>query len=764
MQWLVLSLLFAAAVAPVCVRVARPWTGWLLALCPLGILVWSLSHWKNVTSLFPYRDSFAWAPSLGVHATFHLDGLALLFLWLICGMGALVLIYAGEYMRTDERLGRFYAYLLLFMSAMVGLVLADNVFTLFVFWELTSVSSFLLIGWNHHRAEARKASLTALLVTGGGGLMMLAGLALLALVGGQTNISQLDGDAIRGSAMYVPILLLTFAGAATKSAQAPFHFWLPGAMAAPTPVSAYLHSATMVKAGIYLLARLHPTLGHTDLWQFLLIGFGGVTMITAAFSAVTQKDLKLILAYSTVSVLGALTMLLGIGTHDAIRAAIVYLVAHSLYKGALFLGAGTLDHETGTRDITQLRGLARLMPISATAAVIAAASNAGMIPLFGFIAKELFYGAVMHAPVWPSILMSVTLVASTLLVIVGFMVAYRPYFGGPPLAPHHPHEAPPALWIGAVVLAVLSLVLGLFPALFAGVIGSAAASAVNGSQLPMELHLWHGFNPILELSALTVCLGASLFFLLRAHQQGLSKTAHGIAAVGPQRVYDALFAALMRSAEGLARMVQNRYLRNYVLTIVIATIGLVAVPIIKTFPYLRAIEPGDLRLSDIVVGVLILVGAVAAIRIRSRLAVVAILGAIGVLVMSVYVIFGAMDLALTQIMVEALTVILLVLVIYHLPRFMPSSSRGVLIRDAVVSLVFGGMMSILVLMSATLYPNTAMREYFVEHSYTLGHGRNIVNVILVDFRAMDTLGEITVLSVAGIGVYALLMIRIKKEK
>jgi multicomponent Na+:H+ antiporter subunit A len=819
----VLLLLIGAALAPLVHRAAHHVTGWLLALLPASIVVWGvillvapgaypaaiseeiqplepqISHLQSqvqaqiqsetqpdaveeattqaampvgeaivvleeVQKFQPIRESYEWIPSLGVNLTFLLDGLSLVFMLLICGIGMFILIYAGKYLHDDQRLGRFFCYLMLFMGSMLGLVLADNLYLLFVFWEMTSISSFLLIGWDHHRAEARKSALTALLVTGGGGLMMMAGLVLLQITSGQIDISAIDREVVHNSKLYLPILLLIFAGAATKSAQFPFHFWLPGAMAAPTPVSAYLHSATMVKAGIYLMARLSPALGDTNLWYYMVTGFGAVTMVLGAVIAVTQKDLKRILAYSTVSVLGALMMLLGIGTEAAISAAVVYLVAHSLYKGALFMGAGTLDHETSTRDITQLRGLAKLMPISAVVAVLAAASNAGMIPLFGFISKELFYEAVYHAPMFPWVLLGMAFIASLMLVVVGFMVAYRPYFGGQAMAPQMPHEAPLAMWLGAAVLALLSLILGVFPVLYGSDLGSAAASAVLGEPVSLKLAIWHGLTPILGLSVLTLLLGTGLFFLLHRWQHGLYELSTKFEAIGPQKIYDLGFNGLMHFAHMQTSVVQNGYLRNYVLVIVATMIALVAQPMLQMFPYLRNIDAGTLTMSDIVVGAVILGGALAANRIRSRLAIVAILGSIGICVMIIYVFYGAMDLALTQIMVESLTTVLLVLVIYHLPRFVPSSSTGILIRDGIVSLIFGGVMTMLVLMSDTIHPDTAMREFFVDNSYTLGHGRNIVNVILVDFRAMDTLGEITVLSVAGIGVYALLKIRVKKEK
>jgi len=439
MLWTVLSIFIAALLAPALYRalsraVGRR-VGWLFAALPLGVLLSAIPFVPTLLDGKAHRASLPWVPSLGVELALSMDALAFVFLVLICGIGALIFIYASKYLQSDPRLGRFYAYLLLFTGSMIGLVLADDVILLFVCWELTSISSYLLIAWHHDRPDARKAALTALVVTGGGGLAMLAGFVLLVVITGQTHISQFSGNVVRSSPLYLPTLLLVLAGAFTKSAQVPFHFWLPRAMEAPTPVSAYLHSATMVKAGVYVLARFSSTLGGTREWNVLVTTVGAVTMVTGVILAITQTDLKRILAYSTVSVLGILTMLLGIGTEAAISAAVIYLIAHSFYKGALFMTAGTLDHETGTRDITRLQGLARRMPITATAAVLAAISSAGAPPLLGFLSKELFYEAILAAPSMTAILCIAAIFSSALLVVVSLMVVYRPFFGGPPMAP-----------------------------------------------------------------------------------------------------------------------------------------------------------------------------------------------------------------------------------------------------------------------------------------------------------------------------------------
>ncbi len=509
----VLSGFLLSVAAPLLYRLFRGKTGWIIALLPLGLTIYFSSFTKSIANSEVITHNYEWIPSLGVTLSFYLDGLSLTFAMLISGIGTLVMVYAGGYLSGHAQLGRFYLFMLMFMASMLGLVLSNNVISLFVFWELTSLSSYFLIGFDHDREKARSSALQALVVTGLGGLGLLAGMLLLAQVGGSFEISRLfgQGEMVHNHGLYLPILILILAGAFTKSAQVPFHFWLPNAMEAPTPVSAYLHSATMVKAGVYLLARLSPVLGGTDTWIYAVTTFGGLTMLVGAGLALQQTDLKRILAYSTVSVLGLLTMLLGLGTSIAVEAAMVYLLAHALYKGSLFLVAGALDHETGAREVNNLSGLLRRMPITAMASLLAAISMAGLPPLLGFIGKEMLYEATMHGPLNTFLVTGVTLVSSVFLLTVAIIAGIKPFIGKLSTTPKDPHEAPSSIWLGPALLAGLGLLLGLLPGVANKSLISPAVSGILMQPTDLKLTLWHGLNPSLFLSLLTLVGGLTVY-------------------------------------------------------------------------------------------------------------------------------------------------------------------------------------------------------------------------------------------------------------
>lgn len=760
----VLSGFALSSVAPWLQRVGRETTGWIIALLPLSLFVYFASLIGPVAANRVFIVSYPWIPSLDITLSFYLDGLSLLFALLITGIGAFVIVYASGYLAHHHHLGRFYTFMLLFMASMLGLVLADNVITLFVFWELTTFTSYLLIGFEHEESSARSAAWQALLLTGAGGLALLAGLIMLSLITGSWELSALigQGDVVRSSALYVPILILVLAGAFTKSAQVPFHFWLPNAMAAPTPASAYLHSATMVKAGIYLLARLSPTLGDTAIWQYTITGFGAATMFVGAYLAWSQTDLKRVLAYSTVSALGTLTMLIGIGTYLAIEAMIVFLLGHALYKGALFLVVGAIDHETGTRDIDQLRGLCYTMPITAAAAWFAALSM-GSLPLFlGFIGKELLYEAVLHGHIAEIILIILAVFSNMLYIAAAGIAGLLPFVGQPRETPKHPHEAPFRMLLGPLALAGLGTMFGLAP-MFADSIVAQSVNAVTVKLTEVELAIWHGLTLTLLLSMITIAGGITMY-LNRERMLPLATIGSVIGRWGPGRWYDWVMSGFIWFAKNLTDLIQHGYLRLYLLTIMIATLLLTSIPLLREAGPLLRLSVADVRFHEAVLAVIILLAALVAVRAQSRLGAIAALGIVGFGIAIIFVLFSAPDLAMTQFAVETLTVIIFVLVLYRLPRYESLTSVAVRVRDTIIALLAGATVTTLILIATNIQFEQTIATYFIEHSTPDAHGHNIVNVILVDFRGMDTLGEITVLALAGIGVYGLLRLRLREQQ
>jgi multicomponent Na+:H+ antiporter subunit A len=757
----VLSGFSLAAVAPFLHRRVPRASGWVFALLPAGLFGYFVLFMGAVAE-GPVIAAVDWVPSLGVSLSFYLDGLSLLFALLITGIGAFILVYASAYLNGHRLLGRFYAFIVLFMASMLGLVLADNVITLFVFWELTSVSSYFLIGFDHERQAARAAALQALLVTGIGGLALLAGFILLGSAGGSFELSELvtRGDAVRKHGLYLPILILILAGAFTKSAQVPFHFWLPSAMEAPTPVSAYLHSATMVKAGVYLLARLAPLLGGTPAWRNTLILFGGATMLVAAAMALAQRDLKRILAYSTVSSLGTLVLLIGIDTPAAAQAAVVLLLGHSLYKGALFLAAGGVDHGTGTRDVRNLGGLVSAMPMTALAGGLAALSMAGLPPTLGFIAKELLYESQLQAIHWPALIVSAAVITNAILVAAAGASGMRPFFGKRGETPRRPHEGPPALVLGPLALAALGLVLGIMPGSVSTVL-SLAAGAVAGASAPLDL--WHGPNRIVLLSAITLLIGAMIYALRDVAFTWADRWKRA-ASFGPAGWYEASVDGMQQAARVQTGLLQSGYLRYYLMTVLGATFVLVGYALVARTGIEAPAPPSGVRLYEWIVAAIILTAALAAVTARSRLTAIAALGSVGYGVALVYLLFSAPDLAMTQFGIETLSVVLFVLILYRLPRFAVFSGSATRARDVLVSLANGGLLTAVVLAATSQEYQSRIAGFFFENSLEAAKGRNTVNVILVDFRGLDTLGEITVIAVSALGVFALLKALPGKEK
>ena len=722
----------------------------LLAAWPALLAVLLGNEMLRATSGGGRLVELVWAPSLRLSLSFNLDGLGLLFATLITGIGALIVLYASRYLEEHAHAGRFYASLLAFMGAMLGVVLSDNVLTLFVFWELTGFTSFLLIGFEHERTAARNAALQALIVTGAGGLALLGAGVLLVDVSGTTSLSAMTAhrDTLVASPFYGAIAGLILLASFTKSAQVPFHFWLPNAMEAPTPVSAYLHSATMVKAGVYLIARMTPIVGSTPLWTTVVTIAGASTMVLGAYRSVQETDLKRILAYSTLSALGVLTMLLGVGTPEAVIAALVYLVAHAGYKGALFLVAGAIEHEAGTRDISVLTGLRRTMPVTALAGGGAALSMAGVPLTLGFVGKDGAYEALLHAGQWFPWLLALIVVASILLGLAGFVAGVLPFVGAAPMQAGH--EPPWPLWTPPIVLATSGLLAGLAPSLLNGPL-VAAATAIAGVPVAVSLSLWHGFTPALLLSVVTLA-GVGLAYGGReAVRRRTWKPKYGT-----EDAYTGGLSALNAVSRAIGPPLHSASLRTYIMVIVVTSVLIGGAALVTDLGPRSAVSRTSLTVHDVLIVFLIIGGALAATLARSTMSAVLSLGAVGYGVAMMFLSFGAPDLAMTQFSVETLTVLIYVLVFRHFRGLGPLSPPVVRIRDGLIAVGMGIFISALLVSIATTETAPQLREYFAEFGPTLGHGRNIVNVILVDFRGFDTLGEITVLASAALGVSGLL--------
>jgi multicomponent Na+:H+ antiporter subunit A len=765
MGFAICSIFLLALLAPLLVRLAKSVTGWLMAIVPLALTAWFLSLSTMTAEDAVLRESWPWLPGIGVELTFFLDGLSLLFAILICGVGTLVMIYSGRYLAGHKDLGHFFLLLNLFMASMLGLVLAGNLITLFVFWELTTVTSYFLIGFEHHRETARSSALQALLITGLGGLALLGGLILMGQAAGTMDLAELlnSGELLRQHAWYTPMLLLVAIGAFAKSAQFPFHFWLPGAMEAPTPISAYLHSVTMVKAGIYLLLRLSPILGGTTLWHGLLEIGGGTTMLWGILLAVRQTDLKRLLAYTTISSLGTMVFLIGLDIPHSMEAALVYLLAHALYKGTLFLMTGAIDHATGCRDLTHLGGLFGKMPIIGTAGILAALSMAGVVPFIGFLGKELFYEVALSAPraALPSIL--ATLLTSVLMVTAATLVGLRPFFG--PVRFDRLLHGPVAagLWLGPLLLAVLGIGTGLFIGPVDRFLLTPAFRAVLPGHAPAALTLWHGFTPVLAYSVLTLIGGALVYCFcdtFRQWTENWTAMRHWRA----DAVYDRLLSGLFAFAARLTRILQNGRLRYYLLTVFISASALMGTALLWQGKFRVPTLRTSIQLGDLVLAVVILSAALIAARVGQRLVAIVAMGVVGYGIALIFAQFGAPDLAMTQFSIETITVLLFVLIFHRLPLFSRLARRRFLKVDAVVAAVVGVLMTVLTLVAVSSPQVSQLSRYFAEQSVPAAHGRNIVNTILVDFRALDTLGEITVLAMAGIGAWALLKLGPIKRK
>ncbi|CDI07810.1 putative monovalent cation/H+ antiporter subunit A [Agrobacterium pusense] len=763
MTFLSLFLPFLAALAaPALVKRFGHNAAWILAIAPALSFVHFALMLPQVAAGGVVTGGYAWVPSFNLSFSWFIDGLSLTFALLITGIGLLIVLYAGGYMKGHPQQGRFLSFLLLFMGAMLGVVVSDSLLMLFVYWELTSITSFLLIGFDHERAAARRAALQALVVTGGGGLLLLAGLIFIWDMSGMTQLSMLvrSGDILRDSPFYLAALLLVLGGAFTKSAQFPFHFWLPNAMEAPTPVSAYLHSATMVKAGVYLLMRLNPVLGDTAAWQILLPFFGGLTMLTGALLAIRQTDLKLMLAYTTVSSLGLLVMLTGFGSDHAIEAAVLYLVAHSLFKGALFMVAGIIDHETGTRDVTKLGGLRRAMPVTFAAALAAAISMAGLPPFFGFLAKEEIYYALAHGNPRAVLFTGIAILGNGLMFAVAFAVALKPFLGKPVKTPKHAHEGPLLLWLGPALLALKGLTIALFSGIAHFYISTPMASAIAGEARPVEISLIPHIGVPLGLSLLTIALGIVLYTQLSAVRGLIDRTFRALGA-GPDRGFDVFIEMLVKMSFHITRLIQPGRLEFYVTATfaVIAAVLLVPLFLYGELPSMPS-WPRDAPIHELTFIAIAVAGLIAVLTASSRLTAIIALGIQGFAVAVIFLLFGAPDLSFTQFMVETLSVVILTLVMTRL-RLSPSDHRGLgqKLLDSSIAIACGTGFALYLMRATQVSFDNRLTDFYNSYSKLIAHGANVVNVIIVDFRGTDTLGEIAVVMITGLAILALIRIR-----
>ena len=704
----------------------------------------------------------SWIPAMGLTFAFRISGFGFLFALLVLGIGLLIVLYARYYIAAEDPMGRFYTYLLFFMGSMLGIVLSENLLLLIVFWELTSISSFLLIGFWRYRADARQGAFMALVITAGGGFAMLAGFLLLGHIVGSFELTDIlaAGQIVQAHPLYPVTLILILAGAFTKSAQFPFQFWLPHAMAAPTPVSAFLHSATMVKAGVFLLALLVPVLSGTALWFSIVTATGLITLVFAAYMAMFKDDLKGLLAYSTVSHLGLITFLLGLGSPLAVFAAVFHIFNHAAFKAGLFLLAGIIDHETGTRDIQRLSGLKKSMPVTAALTVIGCGAMAG-VPLFnGFLSKEMFLAETL-APgltgAWSWILPAGAVLAAAFAVAYSIRMLHGVFWGKPAEdLPSHPHEPPVGMILSPAFLMAVCVLVGIFPAFFAGPLVKAGAGAILGPDMPAyHMAVWHGFNMALILSIIALA-GGVVFY----RQRQRLFDAHGWCSrnLDGKTLFESLVSHMVHIGRMLTGYTENGSFQRYSALLIGSALVLGVSPFIRDgTPFLG---PVPLTIPDpvtLVMGLILISAAIATVVThRIRILSIIMLGTVGLMVSLAFSRFSAPDLALTQISVELVTIILMMMALHMLPRSTPKESSSCRKwRDIVLSVLAGGGAAA-VMMAVLTRPFDTISDFFLAHSVPGGGGSNVVNVILVDFRGFDTLGEITVLVIAGLVIYALL--------
>lgn len=758
-----LALPFLSAILVLlCGRARRNLLVGLTALAPVGGLLLLAGFLPAVLERETTQLYMPWLPALGLNFSLHLDGLSFLFALLILGVGLLVILYARYYLGKNEALPRFFASLLLFMGAMLGLVLAGNLLLMLMFWELTSLASFLLIGYWRDRNEARTGARMALAVTGGGGLALLAGIILVGQVAGSYELTDVlaSGDLLRAHQLYPVMLVLVLLGVFTKSAQFPFHFWLPHAMAAPTPVSAYLHSATMVKAGVFLLARLYPALSGTDWWFYLVTFAGLITLLIGAITALFQHDLKGLLAYSTISHLGLITMLFGLGSDLAPVAAIFHIINHATFKASLFMAAGIIDHETGSRDMRRINGLWKYMPHTALLAMVASSAMAGVPLLNGFLSKEMFFAETLHQQLlgsFSALIPGLATLAAVFSVAYSLRFIHDVFFNGEPvnLPKFPPHEPPRSMKIPVEILVFLCILVGTFPAFSVSGLLASAAQASLGHELPAySLSIWHGFNLPLLMSVIAMLGGIALYSMRRPLYQWYD----GLPDLNALETFGQTLQNAYTRVSRVIAVLQAVSLQRYIaimLSALVLLIGWTLLPM-DSLGGNAPLSPAD-PLTLLGLLAMSLVALLTVIYHRKRLRALVTLGLVGLIVSMLFARFSAPDLALTQLVVEVVTILLMLLVLNFMPATTPRESSSLRrLRDFCIAAASGGLFAVLSYAVLSRPYDNSLAQYYLANSVPGGGGTNVVNVVLVDFRGFDTLGEISVLAITAIAILALL--------
>ena len=789
----ILSPFLFAFIIPFLAKYAkRVHTGWFVLILPVLLFIYFLPMIRMTQSGETLRSVLEWIPSLGINFTVYIDGLGLLFALLITGIGSLVTLYSIFYLSKEkEQLGPFYVYLLMFMGAMLGVVLVDNVMVLYMFWELTSLSSFLLIGYWYKREKSRYGAAKSLLITVSGGLCMLGGFILLYLITDSFSIREMvhQVQLIAGHELFIPAMILILLGAFTKSAQFPFYIWLPDAMEAPTPVSAYLHSATMVKAGIYVIARFSPIFAFSAQWFWIVSLVGLFTMVWGSFHAVKQTDLKSILAFSTVSQLGMIISMLGVSAaalhygHTeyytvAAMAAIFHLINHATFKGSLFMAVGIIDHETGTRDIRKLGGLMAIMPITFTISLIGTFSMAGLPPFNGFLSKEMFFTSMLrvthfdlfNVQTWGVLFPLFAWIGSVFTFIYSMKLLFKTFRGNyqPEQLEKQAHEAPVGMLVPPVILVALAVSLFFFPNILSYSLIEPAMNSIYPTLLAghekFHVHIsqWHGVTTELLMTAGIVVIG-TIGYLSLNKWKGIYKLFPSKLTLN--RLYDKLLTMMEKGSYRVTKQYMTGFLRDYLLYIFAGFIILIggAFAIKGGFSF-KTEGMAKIGVYEIILTLVMISATVATVFARSRLTAIIALGVVGYTLALFFVIFRAPDLALTQLVIETISVALFLLCFYHLPKLrLKTKTRTFRMTNFIISLGVGVIVTLLGIASSSQRTKDSIASFFVKHSHDLGGGDNVVNVILVDFRGFDTMFEITVLTIAALGIYSMIKTKVKEE-